>query len=156
MTNATLSNLEYLNACIKEGLRIGNEVSGRLARYDPINAITYRKYALPPRTVVSMSMRDMHLSPSCYPSPHTYDPERWLNSTSRKKAEQFFAPFGKGARSCVGRELAMLEMSMTTANLMHRFDLSLWKTKREDVEMAHDFFSPFRRDDSRGCQVVVS
>ena len=155
LTQQTLSNLPYLNACIKEGLRMGNEVSGRLARYDPHNPIVYKSYTFPPGTVISMSMRDMHLDPYCFPEPNTFNPDRWLDEKTRKRCEQYFWPFGKGTRSCVGRDLAMLEMTMVTANLFNRFDMELHETRWEDVRMEHDFFSPFRRDESKGVQVIM-
>lgn len=155
MSNQTLKNLPYLEACIKEGLRMGNEVSGRLARVDPVNVITYKSYDFPPGTVISMSMRDMHLDPNCHPDPTTYNPNRFLDPMMRKQSERFFAPFGQGTRSCVGRDLAMLEMTMVVANLLYRFDVELFETTWEDIRMDHDFFSPFRKDDSKGLQVTL-
>ena len=155
MSNQTLKNLPYLEACIKEGLRMGNEVCGRLARVDPVNVITYKSYHFPPSTVISMSMRDMHLDSNCHPDPTTYNPDRFLDPTMRKQSERFFAPFGQGTRSCVGRDLAMLEMTMVVANLLYRFDVELFETTWEDIRMDHDFFSPFRKDDSKGLQVTL-
>lgn len=151
-----LKQIPYLDAVIKEGLRMGNEVSGRLPRYDPQNSITHNGYTFPPGTVISMSIRDMHLDPDCHPEPLTFNPERWLDPSMYKQSEQFFAPFGKGTRSCVGRELAMLEMMMVTANLLHRFNLELFDTTYDDVRMHHDFFSPFHADDSKGLQVTIA
>ena len=155
-SNETLKRLPYLEAVVKEGLRIGNEVSGRLPRYDPNNPITYKQYTFPPGTVISMSIRDMHLDLNCYPDPLRFDPDRWLDPATRKRAEQWFAPFGKGTRSCVGRDLAMLEMMMATANLLHRFKMDLFETTSDDVRMHHDFFSPFHADDSKGLQVTLT
>ncbi|KAK5081460.1 hypothetical protein LTR70_010535 [Exophiala xenobiotica] len=152
----TLKRIPYLDAVIKEGLRIGNEVSGRLPRYDPHNPITYKGYVFPPGTVISMSIRDMHLDPDYHPEPLIFDPERWLDPSMQKRSEQFFAPFGKGTRSCVGRELAMLEMMMVTAILLHHFKMDLFRTTYDDVRMQHDFFSPFHADGSKGLQVTMT
>ena len=155
MSNLTLKSLPYLEACIKEGLRMGNEVSGRLARLDPVKPIAYKSYTFPPGTVISMSMRDMHLDPNCHPDPLTYKPDRFLDPAMCKQSERFFAPFGQGTRSCVGRDLAMLEMTMVTANLLYRFDVELFETTWEDIKMDHEFFSPFRKDESKGLQVTL-
>lgn len=151
-----LKRIPYLDAVIKEGLRLGNEVSGRLPRYDPYNPITYKRYTFPPGTVISMSIRDMHLDSDYHPEPLTFNPERWLDPSMQKQSEQFFAPFCKGSRSCVGRELAMLEMMMATAVLLHRFNMDLFQTTYDDVRMHHEFFSPFYADDSKGLQVTVT
>lgn len=151
-----LKHIPYLDAVIKEGLRMGNEVSGRLPRYDPQNPITCNGYTFPPGTVISMSIRDLHLDPDCHPEPLKFSPERWLDPSMYKQSEQFFAPFGKGTRSCVGRELAMLQVMMVTANLLHRFDVELFQTTYDDVRMQYDFFSPFHADDSKGLQVTIT
>jgi len=155
-SHETLKRIPYLDAVVREGLRMVNGVSGRLPRYDPHNPITYKGYTFPPGTVVSMSIRDMHLDSDCFPEPHVFDPERWLDPSMQKRSEQFFVPFGKGSRSCVGRELAMLEMTMVTAVLLHRFKMDLFQTTYDDVCMRHDFFSPFHADDSKGLQVTIA
>ncbi|KPI41854.1 Trichodiene oxygenase [Cyphellophora attinorum] len=154
-SNETLKQLPYLEACIKEGLRMGNEVSGRLPRIDPNDAVTYGKYVFPPGTVISMSIRDMHLDPKCHPDPLRFNPERFLDPKLRDQTERYFAPFNKGSRSCVGRELSWLEMRMTLALVVHRFKLTMVNTEEVDVSMAHDFFAPFHPKGSRGLQALV-
>lgn len=154
-SNNTLKNLTYLEACIKEGLRVGNEVSGRVPRIDPTDAVSYASYTFPPGTVISMTLRDIHLDPKAHPDPLTYNPDRFLDAATAEQTERYFAPWNKGSRSCVGREMAMLEMRMTLALLVHRFDLNMVDTQERDVGMAHDLFSPFHPDDSKGLQVLV-
>jgi cytochrome P450 len=151
----TIRSLPYLEAVIKEALRLGNEVSGRLPRIDPTDPITYKHHTLPPGTVVSMTGRDLHLDPATFLNPTQFNPDRWLDSSTKERAEKHFVPFGKGARSCVGRDLAWLEIKMATAVVMHRFELGLFETTERDVAMAHDFFSPFHRADSKGLRVLV-
>lgn len=155
-SNATLKTLPYLEACIKEGLRLGNEVSGRLPRIDPSDSVTYKSYTLPPGTVISMTLSDMHLDPSCHDEPLKYNPDRFLDPVVVEKTEKYFAPWNKGSRSCVGREMAMVEMRMTLALLVHRFELTMVDTTEADVGMAHDLFSPFKPDHSKGLQVLIS
>lgn len=103
-----------------------------------------------------MSIRDIHLSPTVFPSPLTFDPTRFLDPEIKKSTEKYFVAFGKGARSCVGRELAILELTMAIANLVYRFDMRLFQTVEADVVMDRDFFSPYRRDDSKGLQVTIN
>lgn len=135
---------------------MGNEVSGRLPRIDTTDAVTYKEYTFPPGTVISMSLRYMHLDPEAHPEPLTYNPDRFLNPAIREQTEKYFAPFNKGSRSCVGRELAMLEMKMTLALLVHRFKFEMVHTTKRDVSMDHDLFSPFKPDDSKGLQALIS
>jgi len=131
-------------------------VAGRLARVDPTNAIVYQNYTFPPGTIVSMTIRDMHTDPDCHYSPEKFDPERWLNPGTQKRAEQFFAPYGKGSRSCLGRDLAQLEIMIVTATLLSKFAMQLYQTTDDDIKPYHLYFSPFPRVESKGLQVTIS
>ncbi|KAJ5865597.1 hypothetical protein N7534_000150 [Penicillium rubens] len=79
----------------------------------------------PPGTIVGMSAYNLHFDESLWgPDVHDFIPERWLNRED-EKLDQWLAPFSKGARSCVGQNLALAEIRMTIAVLFRRFDFSL-------------------------------
>lgn len=148
-----LEGLPYLNACVMEGLRLANAVSGRLPRINRTQAMAYHgtidgskevTYAIPPNTPVSMSIRDVHYNPTVFPSPTTFDPERWLDPVRKQVSEKFFVAFGRGTRSCIGRNLAMAEMLMGVANLIGRFQCELGEGMgRDEIELVHDCFSAY-------------
>jgi cytochrome P450 len=151
-----LQSLPYLTAIIHEGLRISCSVSGRLARVDPRHTHTYKDYVLHSGTVISMNIRSNHTSEAIYPDSLRFAPERWLvRGEELKRLEKYFVPFGKGSRSCIGRELAMLNLYLTTAAFLHEFDAELFETQRKDIEMEHDYFSPFPAADSKGLRVIL-
>lgn len=144
------SHCPYLGACIKEGLRLSKE-SNRLPRINRQSPTVYGDYIIPAGTVVSMSLRDVHLNPLIFPSPQAFIPERWLpvdnpgqllTCAEKGHLEDYLVPFGRGARACVGRAIAMEELYVTVGNLFHRMTtMRLWDTDDEDMRMAHDFFS---------------
>jgi cytochrome P450 len=157
-----LEKLPYLQACINEALRICVPVTGRLPRSNPRAATTYttptgKMYTFPPGTVMSMSMPDLHFNPDIFPDPDLFKPERWLESSPEVKAkmQQFFVPFGKGSRSCIGMELAKMEVVLAAGNIFRDFDLELFETTERDVSWAHDFFAPAIPFDSQGLRVMV-
>ncbi|KAL2424353.1 Cytochrome P450 monooxygenase [Exophiala dermatitidis] len=179
---ATIRKLPYLTAVINESLRLSNSVSGRLPRVDRRNAWTYRAhegstpsdekqeksetkknkdsndrvYVLPPNTVISMTIRDNHTAEHIYPDPLSFKPERWLvEGAELKRLEKAFAPFGRGGRSCIGKELALMNLYLTIANFFARFDADLFQTTERDLEMEHDFFSPFPKLESKGLRVLL-
>ncbi|KAJ4303516.1 hypothetical protein N0V90_002412 [Kalmusia sp. IMI 367209] len=125
-----LEPLPYLNAVITEGLRMATGVSGRLPRINKTQPTTYissrtsTSYLIPAGCTVSMTIRDMHYHPACFPSPSAFQPERFLGAR-REESRRWFAPFGRGPRSCVGQNLAMAEMLMAVGNLFARFDVRL-------------------------------
>ncbi|CAG8071881.1 unnamed protein product [Penicillium nalgiovense] len=121
-----LEQLPYLSACVKESLRLACPVPGRLPRIGPVGKplIVDDKH-IPPGTIVGMSAYNLHFAESLWGHDvHDFIPERWLNRED-EKLDQWLAPFSKGARSCVGQNLALAEIRMTIAVLFRRFDFSL-------------------------------
>ena len=131
----------------------------------------YKGVAIPAGAVVSMSLRDIHLDARIWERPREFLPERWLadstptsttsndnekdNKDSKKKdLERFFAPFGKGSRGCVGRELAMVELYLAVGNLFRAVEMGLSDTGEEDIRRTHDFFS-LEGGEGRGLRVVA-
>ncbi|EED23911.1 cytochrome P450, putative [Talaromyces stipitatus ATCC 10500] len=170
LDSRTLEKLPYLQACIREALRLGMGVVGRLPRINPIAPMTYatpspsestppKTYTFPPGTVLSMSIIDMHLNSDIFPDPRTFRPERWIDSPEPhlRQMEKCFVPFGKGTRGCLGIELAKEELTLMTGNLFRRFGrhMELFGTSGRDVSIVHDYFAPFGPKDSKGVRVVV-
>lgn len=152
----TLQRLPYLKAVIKEGLRIACSVAGRLARVNHRQAYTYGSYVLPAGTVISTRIRSNHTFEAVYPEPLPFKPERWLvEGEELRRLEKYFVPFGRGGRSCVGKELAMMNLYLTVAAFFHQFDAELFETRRKDIEIEHDYFSPFPAVDSKGLRVML-
>lgn len=160
-----LEPLPYLQACIKEALRLATGVCSRLPRssrverkyYGEGSALDGTRFEFPRGTVVSMSILDLHYNGKIFEAPGTFDPLRWLESDGEKlqKMEKAFAPFGRGTRQCIGLDLAKSELLLMAGNLFHRFDLELYQTTARDVSIAHDYFAPFGPKDSKGVRVTV-
>lgn len=157
-----LDKLSYLQACIKEALRLAVGVVGRLPRVNPVAPMSYttpsgKTYILPPNTSVSMSIRDMHTDDSIFKNPHSFIPERWLDSSPDhlRHMEKAYAPFGRGVRACLGVELAKEELTLMAGNLFLHFDFDLFETTARDISILHDYFAPFGPKDSKGVRVTV-
>lgn len=97
---ATLENLPYLSAVIKESLRFAYGTSSRFIRVAPNAAIKYKGYTLPPGTAISMSAILLCHHPDTFYRPDEFIPERWLGEN---RATDLIV-FGRGARMCVGQK----------------------------------------------------
>ena len=157
-----LESLPYLTAIITEGIRLSSSVSGRLPRINRVNPMIYtsplpnaKSYTLPPGSVISMSYREMHHHPESFPSPSTFDPERFLGDRKAASMKSFIG-FGRGARSCVGQALAWAEMYMVVGNLFSKFEVRLAEgVGVEDVLMEFEGFSPFIAEGRKGVWLEV-
>jgi cytochrome P450 len=117
--------------------------------------LQFKGYTIPRGTIVSMSTYLQHRNSTIFPDPETFDPGRLLAPNSAK-LEKYLVNFSKGTRGCLGIGLAKTEIYATLAALFRRFDLELYQTDRSDVDMAHDFFVPHTRLDSKGIRVLVT
>jgi cytochrome P450 len=65
----------------------------------------------------------LHRDPALFPDPEHFRPERFTLDARRARTRWAYLPFGAGPRACVGRNLAMLEIVITVARALARFEL---------------------------------
>ncbi|RWA09879.1 hypothetical protein EKO27_g5244 [Xylaria grammica] len=151
---STLENLPYLTGVIQEGIRLSFSVPGRLPRTAPNEELVYKGYKLPPGTVISQSSYLHHADERVFPEPFEFKPERWVNDADFSVRRNFLA-FSRGARSCIGINLAYAELYPVVAAVFSRFELKLYETSARDVEFASDRFISHRPEGSQGVRVQV-
>lgn len=150
-----LEKLPLLTAYITEGLRLTYGVTHRLQLLAD-EPLQIHGMVIPPRTPVGMTSIFMHDNPDVFPQPREFRPQRWLGGTgSRRNLAENLVPFSKGTRMCLGMHLAWAEMYIVLGTLFQSYSVSLFETDRSDVEMAHDFFDPSPKLDSKGLRVRV-
>jgi cytochrome P450 len=124
VTGKELADCHYLKACIDEAMRISPPVPGLLAR-ETVNDCTIDGQKLPEGTGVGVPIYTIHHNPEYFPEPFTYKPERWLDSDTAtlEKARSAFNPFSLGARGCIGKSVAYMELRLAIARLVWKFDM---------------------------------
>ena len=158
-----LESLPYFSAAINEGLRLSYGISTRNARlaHAPLQ---YKSHLIPARTPVGMSAPLTHHDNSIFPDSHSFTPERWLSPDGKRlqgktpdgrPLDRFLVAFGRGARQCVGINLARAEMYIALAAVLRRFELELWECGRADVDLVHDLFLPGMERGRKGVRVLV-
>ncbi|KAL8967893.1 MAG: hypothetical protein Q9183_002719, partial [Haloplaca sp. 2 TL-2023] len=127
---AELQHLPYLNAIVLEGMRLAKE-NGRFPRINPESPTRYQDYEIPPGTIMSISLKDLHLNEKIFKDAQGFRPERWLDPIASKGLHRNFLPFSRGPRVCLGRHLAMAEFFVCIGNLVRRFDMQLRGTTQQ-------------------------
>ncbi|KAL4877950.1 cytochrome P450 [Aspergillus karnatakaensis] len=153
---ADLQKLPYLQAIIKESLRMSCPIIHRLARVSPDVPIQYKNYTIPPGVPVSMCVYYMHYDAKVFPEPHKFIPERWLGEIDPAMS-QSFVPFTRGSRNCLGQNLAMAEINLCLGVLFRPGgpDLELFETDETAVKPAHDFVGGVPKLGTKGLRVLV-
>lgn len=131
-----LAELPYLDACIKEGLRIHPVIGHILERVVPATGLTLGDgTVLPPGTIVGANPWVVHMDPRIFGSDAAeFRPERWLQGASETSAayearvrrmKDADMSFGGGNRVCLGRPLALAELYKVVAFVFAKYNVSL-------------------------------
>lgn len=128
----SLNSCTYLRACIDETLRLSPPVPSHLPREILPGGLTVEGHFLQEGTVVGTSPWVIHHNAEYFPEPFSFQPDRWIptstNASAIMTARAAFCPFSLGARGCVGKSVAYLEVSLALAHLLWRYDIALGET----------------------------
>ncbi|GIZ44525.1 hypothetical protein CKM354_000772100 [Cercospora kikuchii] len=126
--------LPYLNAVIKEGLRFNPALALPLERVTPANGFQLGETFIPPGTIVGVNPWVLHRDTRIFGSDaEAWNPDRWLSGDSEqvKYMDHHILSFGAGKRTCLGRNIAMLEMSKLVPAMVFRYDMKLKEPKKD-------------------------
>ncbi|KAH8651152.1 cytochrome P450 [Xylariales sp. PMI_506] len=119
---ADSQSLDYLQACIKESLRVFGAIGAWFPRVAPPGGVTIGDLTFPGGTILSVHPYTMHFDKNCWGADaEEFIPERWLSSDIASK-EQYWLVFGLGYASCPGQNLARIELSKITATLVRDYN----------------------------------
>ncbi|KAL1984736.1 hypothetical protein VTN96DRAFT_8769 [Rasamsonia emersonii] len=127
ITFAKLLQLEYLQACLEEGLRMYPPVPVGLPRVTPPEGMLVCGEMIPGNTTVSVNQWATYRNPQNFKDPNSFHPERWLSDSKSFASDKkkYLQPFSTGPRNCLGQTLAYHEMRLILAKVLWHFDLSL-------------------------------
>lgn len=136
---AEVKDLPYLNAVIKETMRLYPTIISTLPRVLDVS-LESGDIELPAGTVVGMQNYVHHRSSLVYDEPNAFIPERWLDQSPSSDLEKAFTPFSLGPRNCIGQNLARAELLLATSLVFRRLDLRLNEAMTEtDMDMEDRF-----------------
>ncbi|CAE6472151.1 unnamed protein product [Rhizoctonia solani] len=118
-----IKNLPYLNACIKEILRIHSTIGTGLPRVvPPGKSLTVAGQTFKAGSIISVPSYTTNRSSVWGSDAFEFRPERWLDENAAS-LNKYFVPFSLGPRSCVGRNLAYMNLTLIAAALFHRYSV---------------------------------
>ncbi|KAK3215661.1 hypothetical protein GRF29_8g724185 [Pseudopithomyces chartarum] len=123
-----LNSCTYLYACIEESLRLLAPVPSHVPRVVLPGGMTIDDHFFPEGTVVGVPQYAIHHNEDYFLDSFKFSPERWIPSPTRPQSaidemRKAFEPFGVGIRGCVGKNLAYLQLKLTLAHFLWRFDI---------------------------------
>ncbi|KAJ5958903.1 uncharacterized protein N7479_006053 [Penicillium vulpinum] len=133
ITAAQAKNLPYLQAVIREGIRVRPPVANILPRDVPTGGDTIvvdgESIFVPGGVCIGYSSYGMHRSEDIYgKDAEAFRPERWLEADPVKLAVMVRTndlTFGHGKFQCLGKPVAQIEIGKMIFELLRNFDIAL-------------------------------
>lgn len=147
--------LQYLDACIQETFRLHPAAGLPLERVVPKGGAEIAGHFVPGGTIVGCSAWVIHMDKNIFGEDvDSYRPERWLpdeeisKTVSGKHAEDrrikgmrgTMFQFGMGSRTCIGKNISLLEIYKLVPTILRRFEVCLsitFNTKGRRLLMHH-------------------
>jgi cytochrome P450 len=118
-----LARLDLAARVMRETTRLhpAGSFSPRMAHAD----VEVGGYRIPAGTLILWSAHLAGRDPSAWARPLEFDPDRFVDLEPDRAAlaDAAWAPFGGGARNCIGFALAQMELTLILARLAQRLDL---------------------------------
>lgn len=124
-----LTGCTYLRACVDEALRLVPAVPCELQREVLHGGIEIMGKHYAAGTIVGTVPWATGRNEKVYEDPSSFRPERWIVNRETVTSEEVarlkatFHPFSSGPGVCAGRKLALMEIMITVARTLHRFEL---------------------------------
>lgn len=119
--------LPYLSAVIAEAGRIHPPFGLPLERQVPAHGAVVCGQHLKGGTIVGMSAWAAHRDPSVFGDDcDEWNPDRWLcDPEKKKKMDGSLLTFGAGHRSCLGKNISLLEIHKVVPTLLKKFNFEV-------------------------------
>lgn len=127
LTGERMKNMPYLRGVFKESLRMYSP-NGFFMRRSTENLVI-RGYQIPKGTELMMGLMFMFKEDKYFERSEEFIPERWIRNLdeeecpkSLRKAHPYaFLPFGHGARFCIGKRVAEMEVEVFLSRLLRHY-----------------------------------
>ncbi|KAI0357655.1 cytochrome P450 [Trametes cingulata] len=150
---AAIDDLPYLDAVVKEGLRLLCPVPISFPRLVPEGGSVIDGVRLPGGTIVSCQPYTLHrYDTRVFPDPEEFIPERWLDPEGASERNQLFFAFAAGGRGCIGKNFALLEMKMLLRDVYSTYRTRVAPDMKASMELDDQIITTRPKDQT--CLLV--
>ncbi|EPB83718.1 hypothetical protein HMPREF1544_09512 [Mucor circinelloides 1006PhL] len=131
-TREELKQMEYLDNCIHETMRINPPTSGNLPRVVTKDT-NLGGFFVPKETRISIELYSVHHIAKYWDQPEVFNPDRFNKKSTSFRKDAIWMPFGYGPRTCIGQNFSLSEQRVVQAMMLKRY---IW-TLAPNSEHAH-------------------
>ncbi|KAL7268166.1 hypothetical protein RUND412_009219 [Rhizina undulata] len=138
---AKAREMKYLDAVVKEALRLHPAVGLPLERIVPKGGREVCGRFFREGTVVGVNAWAVHRDPEVFgKDAEVWRPERWLcGEGERKRMDRALLAFGAGSRTCLGKNISLLEMFKLVPLFLRTFEIELANPEK-DLKYHNNWF----------------
>jgi len=139
----SLAKLPYLEAVINETLRLHPPVPGGVQRLTPSEGLQIGETFIPGNSIVQIPSHTMYRDERVFKKGDEFIPERWTSQPELTIDASVFTPFSVGRYSCVGKQLALMEVRNVTSHIIRRYNVGLapGQTAEAFLDGKKDYFT---------------
>ena len=118
-----LSNMGYLQDCVKESLRLHPPLIMlmRMCMQDCETTFEGKKYVIPKGDIVVTSPAAAGRMDSVFTNPNDFEPERFGEERAEHKTQFAYLAFGGGMHACMGQQFGLLQVKVIMSILFRNF-----------------------------------
>lgn len=139
-TMADLSELKYLECCVKEALRLYPSVP--IISRTCVEDTVIGGDEIPAGTSVSICSYYLHRDPKYFPDPELYQPKRFLAEHAERRHPYSYVPFSAGPRNCIGQRFALMEEKAVLSAILRNFHVQSLDKREEIILLAELILRP--------------
>lgn len=148
-------SLPYLDACIKEAFRLHPAPGLPLERVVPPQGMDIAGNFVKGGTIVGCNAWVIHRRPEIFGEDvEVFRPERWLVDESKDKDSEdrrlkemggSMLHFGMGARTCIGKNISLLEIYKLVPSVLRRFEVCVFLVFSHSVQVIRECIFEIKR-----------
>ena len=147
ITDSEARKLPYLQAVIKEGLRIFPPVTGFMSKTAPAAGDTIKNIHIPAGTTIGWSPFGLMRNEEIWgPDAKLFRPERWLEGTPderQRKEQEVEMCFGYGKYQCLGKNIANIELNKIYVEVRYVFLFVVGRMMERVLRMMIDYVGSY-------------
>ncbi|KAL3442746.1 cytochrome P450 monooxygenase [Aspergillus insuetus] len=143
LSQEQLTKPKLLDALINETLRLHPAVPSGTQRTTPPEGLQIGDRYIPGDVMVCVPTHTLFRDQRVFVQPQEFLPERWTTRPELIREPSAFIPFNAGPYSCVGKQLALMELRLVAAEILTRYNVRFAEGQKPDVflESCHDTFT---------------
>lgn len=145
-------SMPYFQLVLKEAMRLHPATGLPMWRDVPQGGAMIAGTSFPEGTSIGINSWVIHRNTSVFGSDASlFRPERWdpslINNEDLARMEGCYIPFGAGARTCIGKNVSLLEINKLIPELVRRYEFDLvsppdlaWQGQKPELKTMNNWF----------------